>query len=47
VSGDTLGVGPAFEYNYGLVPNGQFHLVAPLAFDRPADGPNQFGYAHK
>lgn len=44
VSGDTLGVGPAFEYNYGLVPNGQFHLVAPLAFDRPADGSNQFGY---
>ncbi len=44
VSGDTSGVGPAWEFNYGLIPNGQFHIVAPLAFDSPACGPTQFGY---
>ncbi len=44
VSGDTSGVGPAWEFNYGLIPDGQFHIVAPLAFDSPAGGPSQFGY---
>ncbi len=44
VSGDTGGVGPAWEFNYGLIPNGQFHVVAPVAFDSPAGGPTQFGY---
>lgn len=44
IQGDTSGVGPAFEFNYGLIPNGQFHIVAPLAFDRPSGGPSQFGY---
>jgi hypothetical protein len=43
ISGDTSGVGPAFEFNYGLIPNGQFHIVVPMAFDSPAGGPNQFG----
>jgi subtilisin family serine protease len=44
VRGDTSGVGPAFELNYGLIPNGQLHIVAPLAFDSPAGGAKQFGY---
>lgn len=44
VRGDTGGVGPAWEFNYGLIPNGQFHLVTPMAFDSPAGGPTQFGY---
>lgn len=44
VRGDTGGVGPAWEFNYGLIPNGQFHIVAPMAFDSPAGGPTQFGY---
>lgn len=44
VSGDTSGVGPAWEFNYGVIPNGQFHIIAPLAFDSPAGGPSQFGY---
>jgi hypothetical protein len=44
VSGDTSGVGPAIEFNYGLIPNGMLHIVAPMAFDIPAGGPNQFGY---
>ncbi len=43
VSGDTSGVGPAIEFNYGLIPNGQFHIVVPAAFDSPAGGPKQFG----
>jgi hypothetical protein len=44
VSGDTSGVAPGFEFNYGLVPNGQLHIAAPLAFDSPAGGPTLFGY---
>lgn len=44
LSDDTSGVGPAWEFNYGLIPNGQFHIVAPLAFDSPMGGPSQFGY---
>ena len=44
VSGDTSGAGPAWEFNYGLIPNGQFHVIAPMGFDSPAGGPNQFGY---
>jgi hypothetical protein len=44
VGGDTSGAGPAWEFNYGLIPNGQFHVVAPMAFDSPAGGPSQFGY---
>ena len=43
VRGDTSGVGPGFEYNYGLIPNGQLHIVAPAAFDSPAGGPTVFG----
>ena len=44
VRGDTSGVGPAWEFNYGLVPNGQVHIIAPMSFDGPAGGPSQFGY---
>ncbi len=44
LSGDTSGVGPGLEFNYGLIPNGQFHLVVPLAFDSPSGDTNQFGY---
>jgi hypothetical protein len=44
ISGDTSGVGAAFEFNYGLIPNGQLHIVAPTAFDSPAGSPTLFGY---
>jgi hypothetical protein len=44
VSDGTSGVLPGFEFNYGLIPNGQFHIVAPVAFDSPSDDSNQFGY---
>jgi len=44
ITGDTSGVGPAWEFNYGLIPDGQFHVVAPLAFNSPQGGPQSFGY---
>jgi hypothetical protein len=44
VRSDTSGVGPAWEFNYGLIPNGQIHIIAPFAFDSPAGGPSQSGY---
>ncbi len=39
--GDTQGEGPAWEYNYGIVANGQAHIIAPLTFDTQA---GSFGY---
>ena len=44
-SNDTSGVAPAFEFNYGLIPNGQLHFGASTAFDRPNGGTTQFGYS--
>ena len=44
VSGDTSGVLPGVEFNYGLIENGMVHIVAPMAFDSPVGGPTQFGY---
>ena len=32
------------DSSYGLVPNGQLHIVAPTAFDSPVGGPTLFGY---
>lgn len=43
VRGDTQGEVPAFEGNYGLVPNGQIHIIAPLTFDSPAGAGSQYG----
>jgi hypothetical protein len=40
----TGGVGPAFEFNYGIIPDGQFHIIVPAAFNIPTDGPKSFGY---
>ncbi len=44
VTDDTSGVGPAWEFNYGIIPDGQFHIVAPVAFDHPTGSPTVFGY---
>ena len=44
VRDDTSGSLPAFELNYGLIPNGQLTIDAPVAFDSPSDGSTQFGY---
>jgi len=38
VRGDTSGTAPGFEFNYGLIANGQIHIIAPLTFDAPAGG---------
>lgn len=36
--------GPAFEFNYGALPNMQLHIVAPMASYAPAGGPTQRGF---
>jgi len=41
IRGDTQGEGPAWEYNYGIIPNGQVHIIAPLTFDTQA---GSYGY---
>ncbi len=38
------GIGPAFEFNYGALPNVHLHIVLPLAFSKPKSGPLQTGY---
>jgi hypothetical protein len=43
-AGGTNGVGPALEFNYGVLPDTQFHLIVPMAFDAPQGGPSHFGY---
>jgi Putative MetA-pathway of phenol degradation len=40
-AGGTL---PHFEANYGVLPNLQLHLIAPVAFDAPSGANRQFGY---
>jgi hypothetical protein len=43
VAGGSSGVGPALEFNYGILPDTQFHIVLPVAYDRPSDAPSQAG----
>lgn len=43
VPGDSSGVGPALEFNYGILPDTQFHLVVPWAYDRPRNEPSHSG----
>jgi hypothetical protein len=38
------GTSPHVEVNYGVVPDVQLHVIAPLAWARPPRGPAQFGY---
>jgi len=40
----TSGVGPAIEFNYGIFPDTQFHIVFPLAFDAPKGETSYAGY---
>jgi len=44
VSDGTSGIGPALEFNYGLIPNGQIHFVAPMSFNSATGSATQFGY---
>jgi hypothetical protein len=43
-SGGTSGVGPAVEFNYGILPDTMIHLIAPMAYDAPKGGSSHFGY---
>ncbi len=44
IRGDTSGILPGLEVNYGAAPDLQLHLIAPLAFDQPSGGGWQSGY---
>jgi hypothetical protein len=44
IPGDLSGTGPHFELNYGVLPNVQLHLIAPLAYDRPSAGTTHYGF---
>jgi hypothetical protein len=38
------GTAPHFEVNYGIVPDVQLHVIAPLAYSIPDAGPRAYGY---
>jgi hypothetical protein len=38
------GTAPHFEVNYGAWHNLQLHLIAPLAYVKPDDGPSHYGF---
>lgn len=38
------GTAPHFELNYGVVPNVQLHLLAPLDYNAPPSGDVHYGY---
>ncbi len=42
--GDTSGILPGIEVNYGVVPDVQLHVVMPLAYDSPSGGGLHSGY---
>ena len=44
LGGDWSGTGPHLELNYGVVPDVQLHLIAPLVYDVPPDGSARYGY---
>src|ERR1019366_1254043 len=41
VQGDTAGVLPGVEVNYGVAPDVQLHLIATYDYDKPSDGSMQ------
>jgi len=51
IRGDTQGDAPAWEYNYGIIPNGQVHIIAPLTFDTQAGaygyGDTELGFKYR
>ena len=40
----TSGLGPAVEFNYGFLPNTQFHIILPMSFDAPKEATLYAGY---
>ena len=43
-TGGWVGDGPHVEINYGVVPNVQLHLIAPVAYNSPSSGNGHYGY---
>lgn len=43
-SAGWTGTAPHIELNYGVVPNVQLHVLAPLAYTAPASGDAHYGY---
>ena len=43
-AGGWVGDGPHVEINYGVVPNVQLHVIAPVAYDSPSSGGGHYGY---
>jgi hypothetical protein len=43
-SAGWTGTAPHLELNYGAAPGLQLHLIAPLSFDSPKEGPGHIGY---
>ena len=43
-AGGWVGDGPHVEINYGVVPNVQLHLIAPVAYNSPSIGSGHYGY---
>jgi hypothetical protein len=39
------GTAPHFELNYGVIPEMQLHVIAPLAYDNPRKGEWHYGYS--
>ncbi len=43
-AGGASGIGPAVEFNYGILPNTQFHLILPMAFSALKGEASHIGY---
>ena len=41
--GSSTGIGPAVEFNYGILPDTQFHVIIPYAYNRSQDTLTQSG----
>jgi hypothetical protein len=42
--GDTSGIGPSLEVNYGALPDLQLHIVTGMAYDAPSASASQSGH---
>lgn len=41
----VLATAPHIEVNFGIIPNVQLHLIAPLAYTTPHTGPTSYGFS--
>lgn len=42
--GSLSGTAPHFEVNYGVIPNVQLHILAPMAYDKPQGEATLYGF---